>query len=218
MYGGFNLQKASGRNVLSGTKDCHEQITGQRNGCYKQDLSYRIDQPERYKLSVFNKRTWGECALTCKEDDLCTFWTWASTSCSNCVRGVCDIFTGGEEEPNIEGDHRGHISGSRQCQDIGYLSNKLPDASKVHSALVDPTPFPVGFCQSQCPAQQVPGFRYLGLDPKSIWVGHPQSQTLKVFQNGERYAHKVPKICNLLSGLGLILFSCPGSSIPDLGQ
>ena len=162
-----SLQRKFGQNMISGTNECYEQITGQHNGCYKQDLSYRIDQPERYKLSV-PKRTWGECALTCKEDRFCTFWTWASTSCSNCVRGTCDIFSGGDEEPNFEVGHRGHISGSRHCQDIGFQSTKRPAVSKVHSALRDRTVFPVGYCQSRCPAQfcqtrcpaqEVPGFR-----------------------------------------------------------
>ena len=124
-----SLQRKFGQNMISGTNECYEQITGQQNGCYKQDLSYRIDQPERYKLSV-PKRTWGECALTCKEDRFCTFWTWASTSCSNCVRGTCDIFSGGDEEPNFEVGHRGHISGSRHCQDIGFKVPRGPRCQK----------------------------------------------------------------------------------------
>ena len=195
-------QKASGRNALSGSmktgpqatipgpNECYQQITGQRNGCYKQDLSYKIHQPNsvsQFKASFPNKRTWGECALTCNEDEDCTFWTWASTSCSNCVRGVCNIFSGSPEEPNIEEeeDSRGHISGSRECVDLPlprdpFLDQLHLEESKVRSALTDMTEFPVGYCHSTwCPAQEVPGFRYLGNDPQSMWVGHTQTKLSK---------------------------------------
>ena len=160
------VKKASGRNVVSGSKECYEQITGQQNGCYRQD--YRIDQPERERFRLF-KKTWGGCAAICKRDDECGFWSWASTSCSNCVRGMCTTFMMGTPPPltTTTTGHQGHISGSRHCQDIGLESTKSPDRSKVHSALVDPTPFPTGFCRGfvsgmpgRCPAQEVPGYRW----------------------------------------------------------
>ena len=156
------IRKASSNNLFSGVKDCYEQITGQQNGCYKQDISYVSSTQTWFGRSVL---AWGECALICKasrstDHGECTFWTWASTSCSNCVKGRCYLHYAGDEEPDIIGNHRGHISGSRNCQDIGFQTNPVkPLESKIRSGLFDKRQFPVGICQSNCPAQEMPGFR-----------------------------------------------------------
>ena len=113
---------------------------------------------------------WGECALKCKESitrsfGKCTFWTWALSSCLICEKGICYLhYTGTKEpEPDIVRNHRGHISGSRKCQDIGFQNgNVKPLRSKIKSGLSDGV-FPVGVCQSNCPAQEVPGYRYKGM-------------------------------------------------------
>ena len=57
------IRKASSNNLFSGVKDCYEQITGQQNGCYKQDISYVSSTQTWFGRSVL---AWGECALICK--------------------------------------------------------------------------------------------------------------------------------------------------------
>ena len=152
--------------VSTGTKECYEVITDQQNGCYKQHISYKHEIPWEadYNLvqSADNKQAWGECASLCEGNSRCTFWTWASTSCSNCTRNRCHLLEGDGEPETV--NQLGHISGSKQCQDIGYPRfTVLPDASKVKSALADTDfrelPFPPGKCHTQCPVQEVPGFR-----------------------------------------------------------
>ena len=150
-------------NLYIGWKYCYEQITGQMNGCYKQDISYDSSRQSR----VGEALAWGECALKCEEISSrpfgdCTFWTWASTSCSICEKGICYLhYTGNDNiEPDIRPNHHGHISGSRKCQDIGFRNNNVkPLESRIKSRFSN-TEFPAGLCKSNCPAQEVPGFRY----------------------------------------------------------
>ena len=156
------IRPASSNNLFSGVKDCYEQITGISQGCYKQDLSYDSSTQSKAGLAV----AWGECALKCEESSSshfgkCTFWTWASSSCSTCEKGICYLHYTGDEnsEPDIIRSHRGHISGSRKCQDIGFQNDNVKILkSKIKSGLSD-REFPVGVCQSNCPAHEVPGFR-----------------------------------------------------------
>ena len=148
---------APGNDMWSGGKDCYIQIEGLQKGCYRQDVTYWPTAISRNIL--YGVPAWGKCAQHCKDDPGCKFWTWASTSCSNCSPGTCDLFEG-DMEPEMH-DGVGHISGSRNCQDIGLPAETYEKPlfdSKVMSAIDDRFD-ENAFCESPCPAQEVPGYR-----------------------------------------------------------
>ena len=170
------------RSYVSGDKKCYEQVLGAFNGCYRENLSYRGDKlqllqtygitepkpkPENWSFGRF--RNWGECASKCKNNSMCKHWTWSSTSCADCFPLTCALFGERKEKDNIYdpilSDHRGHISGHVECQDITYVESN--DRSKVFDSLEigNNLEFSIGPCQSTkggtplCPAQAVPGYK-----------------------------------------------------------
>ena len=126
--------------VSTGTKECYEVITDQQNGCYKQHISYKHEIPWEadYNLvqSADNKQAWGECASLCEGNSRCTFWTWASTSCSNCTRNRCHLLEG-DGEPEIV-NQLGHISGSKQSHPENVTHSvqfkKYPDSGERNNS------------------------------------------------------------------------------------
>ena len=148
---------AEDHGYVTGDKDCYQQIFGEYSGCYKQDMRYQGEQLAA-DLSVLN---WGECALLCKVKRGCKFWSWDSTSCTNCIRERCTTFA---ENAVEKPDQIGVISGDVGCQDIPFAAT---DEEKIRDTLGLEVEAQSGGCKvaypdfwrSICPAQEVPGYR-----------------------------------------------------------
>ena len=179
-----SLEKGSSPNgssyfsYVSGEKKCYKQVLGATNGCFRQDFSYREDEVKlmhenkvfwKYGLQSANHvegvyHNWGACALKCKANPSCGYWTWASSSCSDCFPETCFLYDKLNDVEDLKlYEQRGHISGEVECQDITYIERK--DNRKVQNSLDLGTPWKTGGCQSSggtkpfCPAQAVPGYK-----------------------------------------------------------
>ena len=186
--------------TVSGDKSCFEQIYGNNAGCFKQNVKWCFSSTQgeivtnsgpggtststsaststkRAQLPLFlplTKRSsirtsWGACAEECIERG-CDYWTWASTSCTNCSPHSCTLFTLTDqtrdqiEEQTLEAP--GHISGSKDCSDIDkFLGPSDTKFVQRHNDTGN-LEFPVGRCQTpqpttnpRCEGQEVPGYR-----------------------------------------------------------
>ena len=181
-----SLEKGSSPKGLShlsyvaGDKRCYKQVLGANNGCFRQDLSYREDEVKlqhangvfwKYGLQTTNHAegvylNWGACALKCKGSPPCRYWTWASPSCSDCFPETCFLYDKLDDAEELKlYEHRGHISGEVECQDISYIEGK---AKEVQNSLGSAGPeWKTGACQSSggtkpfCPSQAVPGYKWV---------------------------------------------------------
>ena len=153
-------------NYISGDKSCYKQVLGQYAGCYKQGIKYIAPQGSN-SAKIPNLKNWGLCAEKCKSlgKTLCSFWTWASTSCTNCIPNTCYLINEPNRiEPKQVVDLAGHISGTRSCVDINYVEKDKQKVQPVQGG--GGKDFPVGSCRTtggeapKCPGQEVPGYRY----------------------------------------------------------
>ena len=153
--------------TVSGDKSCFEQIYGNNAGCFKQNVKWCFQLNGQAILGqvVENSgsssgvlfHSWGACAKECEKRG-CNYWTWTSSSCTNCTPNNCFLFTFTDEtrdqiqKQTLEAP--GHISGRQDCTDI--RSEELLNSN---------LDFPVGRCQTpqttnpQCQGQEVPGYR-----------------------------------------------------------
>ena len=186
--------------TVSGDQSCYEQIYGNNAGCFKQNVKWCFPSTQgeivtnsgpsgtststsaststkRVQVPLFlplTKRTairtsWGACAEECIERG-CDYWTWASTSCTNCSPHSCTLFTLTDqtrdqvEEQTLEAP--GHISGRKDCSDIDqFLARSNTKFVQRHNDTGN-LEFPVGRCQTpqpttnpRCEGQEVPGYR-----------------------------------------------------------
>ena len=152
------------RGYLSGDSNCYRLKFGQHVSCFKSGVGYEASQSDTH---VDNIKSWGECALLCKTRSTqpCLYWTWASSSCSNCRPESCTLYaTATQELP----DKHGFISGEVTCQDIVYVEtnpDKVDDPLMLEAyvgngkCLVKETS-PVTFVRPKCVGQEVPGYRF----------------------------------------------------------
>ena len=153
---------------LTGDRNCYRQKFGQFEGCFKPDVSYH--GALQAGAPIDNIKSWGECAKICKaEKSTCKFWTWASSTCTNCRPESCTRYaTIIEEFPN----KYGFISGEVECQDIVYIET---DQDKIVDGLTEEASSGAGKClvrkrstdedpemfgRPKCAAQEVPGYRF----------------------------------------------------------
>ena len=159
---------------VSGEKSCYEQIYGRSAGCFRSDTKWVYPSSPAYETNVgfasHIVENWGTCAEECRKA-ACQYWTWASTSCSDCVPKKCILFNGTRTDldigPLIEEAGAetalGHISGDRNCSDIAYVEREQ-QGRVVPVADASQSEFPVGSCQTateHCSSQEVPGYRYV---------------------------------------------------------
>ena len=177
---GSSPKGSSYLSYVSGGKMCYKQVLGATNGCFRQDLSYREDEVKlmyangvfwKYGLQTANHapgvyHNWGACALKCKGSPSCRYWTWASSSCSDCFPETCFLYDKLDDAEDLTlHEHKGHISGEVECQDITYIETKYD--TKVHNSLDSGIQWKTGACQSDggqkpfCPAQVVPGYKWV---------------------------------------------------------
>ena len=156
--------KISNGLFVSGDKSCYEQIYGRSAGCFRPGAKW-IYPPSLPNVGFSSHivENWGRCAEECQKE-ACEYWTWASTSCSDCIPNNCVLFKGiqtgilrTEAETGV-----GHISGDRNCSDIEYVERDQGKVIPVADA--SQAEFPVGSCQTAtayCSALEVPGYRYV---------------------------------------------------------
>ena len=154
--------------TVSGDSNCYEEVYGRNAGCFKQNVKWCFQLNGQAILGqvVENSgsssgvlfHSWGACAKECEKRG-CNYWTWTSSTCTNCTPNNCFLFTFTDEtrdqiqKQTLEAP--GHISGRQDCTDIS--------SEELLNSNLD---FPVGRCQTpqttnpQCQGQEVPGYRY----------------------------------------------------------
>ena len=145
----------SGFGYFTGNQSCYKAVVGYFAGCFKQNLRYEGDVVGTFPLKNQN---WGACALKCRQQTSCKFWSWSSDSCMNCVPYTCSLHGGDAREV---GSQFGHLGGGVDCQDILYTEEEnIKDNLAVEAQAQN------GKCATakskerpNCPAQEVPGYR-----------------------------------------------------------
>ena len=165
--------------TVSGDQSCYEQIYGNNAGCFKQNVKWCFPsiQGEKVRNNIPGPSygfwpSWGFCAYECTKRG-CDYWTWTSSSCTNCSKLSCTLFTFTDETRDQLQDQLeqqtveapGHISGRQDCTDIKFVAPSDTKSVQRHNDTGN-LEFPVGRCQTPHPAnnplcqgQEVPGFR-----------------------------------------------------------
>ena len=71
---------------VSGAKSCYVQIYGRYAGCFRPDVKWFFPTNTGFAGNIV--KSWGKCAEDC-EKKKCNYWTWTSTSCTDCLPNNC---------------------------------------------------------------------------------------------------------------------------------
>ena len=191
---------------ISGDKSCYKQQLGQLDSCYERDHKFTFDKVYlsedkacAFQIENTKAKNWGECAQKTKNRTW-SYWSWASSACSNCNPGSCFLFKIGNstgkcpapgDVPNLI-YAPGFISGDWACTDISYIERNISKVVPVPGA--EDGEWFEGKCkvkggkEPDCPPQEVPGFRWIQCLPtKNIHIfGKVPSNILIFFRGGSR--------------------------------
>ena len=106
-----------GLGYVIGDKDCYQQIYGLQAGCFQPDVRFLGEELG----NPTDENNWGKCARRCKLDESCSFWSWSSSSCTNCKWKSCTIH--GDNAVANSDQQFGIISGGSECQAFRSLSS-----------------------------------------------------------------------------------------------
>ena len=179
---------------MSGDKSCFQQMYGTYSGCFREDIKW-VFKNGNVGEAGGEVESWGKCAGACKKSQRCDYWTWASTSCSNCIPKECTLFDGtwtidqgARAENPTEESHLGYISGLQSCVDIDYVERDrkgclIRDVKWVFPDSTDPRwSTNIGFaggilnnwaeCQKECQKKPCDYWTYLGTTNTLVLDNH----------------------------------------------
>ena len=167
----LEIETLPSNGYISGDQQCYEQTNGGYAGCYRQNVKWDFTT-DPVNGAQSNYRNWGQCAEECKRMQTtsgCKYWTWSSSSCTNCIPKKCLLFNNvPSSQPETLISALGHISGALSCQDIEYVEEEGWKVNPVDVPRKDELVIEEGRCRReditarttpQCNSHEVPGYQ-----------------------------------------------------------